>query len=92
MQADAVATQEKFQGRWLEIQGEVVKLETLEAEPVQIFLAGHEGVRVQCRMSYEQNKFGEALKTGDQVRFAGYFAKPETEGEPLILSCFGIEN
>ena len=91
LEANAAATHEKYLDKWLEIQGEVVKVETPDAEPICIVLKGQDDVLVQCRCHYEQNKFGEQLKAGDKVRLVGLYAQPEKAGEPLIVSCYGIE-
>lgn len=91
-QAQPAATNDKYRERWMEIRGEVLKVDTLpEKSETQVYLRGTDDVSIRCDFAHTgEEKFANALSSGDQVRIAAEYYNFD-EDELSLMSCLGIE-
>ncbi len=91
-QAQPAATNDKYHQRWMEIRGEVVRVDALpERSETQVNLRGTEDFSIRCDFAHTgEEKFADALSPGDQVRIAAEYYNFD-EDELSLMSCLGIE-
>jgi len=91
-QSQPEATNEKYRGRWMEVRGEVVKVELpTEKTWTQVYLRAADDFTIQCDFSHTgEEKFANALSPGDEIRIAAQYDNYD-EDELSLSECLGIE-
>jgi tRNA_anti-like len=84
------ATNKKYNGKWLIVDGEVA--DKGKEVPAKIYLKGSGKVRVRCEVSPFEKQLTEPLQTGQHVKLLGQYARTagNTDTEVGLYDCLPI--
>jgi hypothetical protein len=89
--ADRKAVRKKYDGKYLVVDGEIVRREQISKRGAStISLKGDGSVRVACFFTAAEGVHFDSLKVGQQARVIGKFVMPEESNDPALSFCLLI--